>query len=347
MDVDNITLTDLIDARTLQNIQDAFSGATGMAALTVDLNGPVTELSNPTEFCMDLTRKSKIGAERCNQCDLKGGEEAGKTGRPSVYYCHGGLMDFAAPILIENRQIGSLIGGQVLPVPYEEEKIRNIAKEIEVDEEKYLKAISKIKIIPKKNIEASANLLYVIANSLSQMGYEKYKTLQLSNELAEASENIYNAICKVIEIVENAKVQNHKLNENFNELSDTTENTQLHIGKTDEIMKYINEVAKQTKMLGINASIEAAHLGEAGKSFNIISKEIRQLAEISNRQSNHINEILEIVKQCIFSVGSQIGVTTNDIKDNTNIMEEISKYIVEINEIADKLSSLSKQFKKL
>jgi len=49
-----IKLTDIIDVKTLQKIQDSFAKATGMAALTVDLYGPITELSNGTDFCMKL-----------------------------------------------------------------------------------------------------------------------------------------------------------------------------------------------------------------------------------------------------------------------------------------------------
>ena len=63
MNIDNITLLDVIDRQTLQSLQDAFAEATGMAALATDDTGSVTRLSNPTEFCMSLTRKSSIGCE--------------------------------------------------------------------------------------------------------------------------------------------------------------------------------------------------------------------------------------------------------------------------------------------
>lgn len=63
-------LSDVIDLETLQTIQDAFSSATGMAALAVDLKHDVTKLSNPTEFCVKLTRGSREGYRRCNNCDL-------------------------------------------------------------------------------------------------------------------------------------------------------------------------------------------------------------------------------------------------------------------------------------
>ena len=71
-----IKLLDVIDRAQLQSLQDAFAKATGMAALATDKNGPVTQLSCPTDFCMNYTRKSSVGCERCNLCDLKGGEQA-------------------------------------------------------------------------------------------------------------------------------------------------------------------------------------------------------------------------------------------------------------------------------
>ena len=44
-----INLLDVIDRVQLQSLQDAFAKATGMAALATDQNGPVTQLSNPTD----------------------------------------------------------------------------------------------------------------------------------------------------------------------------------------------------------------------------------------------------------------------------------------------------------
>ena len=93
-----LTLTDLIDVSTLQEIQDGYDNLTGMAALTTDAAGTaVTKGSNFTDFCMNYTRKSKVGCARCEQCDKSGGEETMRTGRATAYFCHGGLVEFAAP----------------------------------------------------------------------------------------------------------------------------------------------------------------------------------------------------------------------------------------------------------
>ena len=101
---EELHITDLIDAHILQQVQNAFSKLTGIASLTTDANGvAVTEGTNFTEFCMRYTRKSTLGCLRCEQCDKYGAETAVKKGTTTAYYCHAGLLDFAAPIMAGNR----------------------------------------------------------------------------------------------------------------------------------------------------------------------------------------------------------------------------------------------------
>lgn len=178
-----LSLTDFIPVETLQNIQDAFSNMTGMAALTTDKYGvPVTKGSRFTDFCMKYTRQSDIGKQRCEHCDKSGAELAYRNGRSCVYECHAGLMDYAAPIMVNGEIIGCFIGGQVLPEKPIPEKYRRIAKEIHVDPEAYLKALNTVYIIDRQKIDNAANFLYVTANILSDIAYNKY-TADMSNEL--------------------------------------------------------------------------------------------------------------------------------------------------------------------
>ena len=178
-----LSLTDFIPVDTLQKIQDAFSAMTGMAALTTDKYGvAVTEGSNFTEFCMKYTRESEIGRPRCEQCDKNGAELAFRNGHSCVYECHAGLMDYAAPIMVNGEMIGCFIGGQVLPKRPDREKYREIAKEIQVDPEAYLDALDTVYILDKKKIDDAAEFLYVVANILSDIAYSKY-VIDLSNHL--------------------------------------------------------------------------------------------------------------------------------------------------------------------
>ena len=92
-----IRLVDLIPVETLQKIQDSFSKMARMASLTTDENGvPLTEGSNFTEFCTEFCRKSPIGRARCEKCDRDGAITVLQTGKPTSYFCHANLVDFAA-----------------------------------------------------------------------------------------------------------------------------------------------------------------------------------------------------------------------------------------------------------
>lgn len=181
-------LTDLIDRDILQRIQDAFSKQAGIAALTTDRNGvPVTEGSNFTDFCTKYTRNSPMGCLRCTQCDKFGAEEALEKGKPTAYFCHAGLVDFAAPIMARGKMVGCFIGGQVLTAPPEKDKVESIAKEIGVDPEKYYEAACKVNIVSKEDIDKAAAFLSTIAEVLSDMAYNKYLVYHANMDLERTS----------------------------------------------------------------------------------------------------------------------------------------------------------------
>lgn len=185
---DELKLSDLIDKEILQRIQDGFSDMSGMAALTTEANGkPVTSGSHFSDFCMKYTRGSKLGCARCEQCDSRGASLALERGESVVYFCHAGLMDFAAPIMAEDKMVGCFIGGQVLTESPDLAQVRKIAAEIGVDEEEYVEAVEKVTVIEQKKIDSAAKFLHLIADVLSEMAYHKYLVLQANKELERSS----------------------------------------------------------------------------------------------------------------------------------------------------------------
>lgn len=193
----NIGLLDIVDLKFLQEIQDAFAKSANVASLIVDNNGPVTKPSNFTDFCMKYTRGSKEGYNRCNECDIKWGKLASEKGEPVIYDCHIGLTDFTAPIMLNGKHIASILGGQVLTHPPDIEHFKKVAKELNINEEEYIEAVKKINILPLEQVKAAAELMYMVANTISEMAHKKYefiKKIQNDNFLNKAVETIRNSI---------------------------------------------------------------------------------------------------------------------------------------------------------
>lgn len=297
----SLKLTDLISVEILQEIQDGFSDVTGMAALTTDADGnPVTQGSNFTDFCMKYTRQSARGCERCERCDKQGGEQTQRTGRAAAYVCHAGLMDFAAPIMINDEFIGSFIGGQVLTEAPNEKEFRRIAREIGVNEDEYIAALRKVKIVPKARVEAAAKFLHTIAKNISAIAYANYsancRTDSLANEMSANAE----IIRRVEAVAANSTKNFNILKDKFINLTNIAESCVNEINDTNDTIKVIKDIALNTRILGFNASIEASRAKESGKGFGVIAQEVRTLADTSNISANRIeNKVKEINKYAL------------------------------------------------
>ncbi len=311
----DVRLTDLIDVGTLQEIQDGFARLTGMAALTTDENGnAVTQGSNFTDFCMNYTRQSPIGCSRCEECDRSGGEQTMRTGRASAYYCHAGLVDFAAPIMLNGTFIGSFIGGQVLTEQPDEKKFRVIAKEIGVNPDEYIKALRKIKIIDKAKVDAAADFLCTIAKVLSQTAYNNYLANLSNSGLATLNHTI---IAKVNEAEAVLKTTENKISElsaAFDKVDGIANQTAEEVSDTAGTVKNIQNIAMNTKILGFNASIEASRAKESGKGFGVIAQEIRSLAETSNSSAEKIEKAVKRIGKYSKDLNEEV-VRTKDAVD--------------------------------
>lgn len=204
-DYKKIKLTDLIDIEFLQEFQDFFAKTMGVASIAVDENGPITKPSNFTPFCNKYTRGSEEGYRRCNDCDIRWGKFAAKTGKPAIYTCHSGLTDFAVPIMIGGKHVASILGGQVLTEPPNEAHFRELARELGINEDEYIDAVKQIKIVPAATVDAAANFLYLVANAISKIAYKNFELVKKS-ERESIYRNIMDTIRNSIDISETKQI---------------------------------------------------------------------------------------------------------------------------------------------
>ena len=337
VDLGSISIRDVLDIEVLQMFQDNFAISMDIASITVDVNGvPVTKESSYTSFCEDFTHSTEAGDARCAACHKKGGEEAVKTGRPYVFTCHAGLIDFAAPIMVEGKLIGTILGGQILSSKPDEDKVRNTAREIGVDEDGYVKAVNKIKITTEKNIKAAAEVLFIVANALSQIGYQKLKLNSMSGELAES----FSQISATMEELSSSSIT---VTENQQSLNNEIINVMKVSEEINSVLDSIKGIADETKMLGLNAAIEAARAGEAGRGFGVVASEIRKLSQNSKETAMQIINLTEDIQGSVEKTKEISNSTLSNTEQQSAAIEETNASIEEILSLTNELNRIANE----
>lgn len=334
-DLNALEIKDVIDINLLQKFQDNFAESMDIASVTVDINGnPVTKPSSYTSFCMDFTHSTTTGDNRCAESHRKGGEEAVRTGRPYVYICHAGIIDFAAPILVDGIQIGTILGGQVLTSTPDESKFRQTAKEIGVDENGYVEAVNKIKITNEKNVKAAAEVLFIIANALSKIGYEELKIKNMSQTLSEN-------FSQISATMEELAASSVNVTNNQNHLSEEIINVKKVSLEINSILDSIKSIADETKMLGLNAAIEAARAGDVGRGFGVVATEIRTLSQNSKETALKIAELTGKIQGSVDKTMDSSNSTLETTEQQSAAIQEVNASLQEITVLSEELNRMA------
>lgn len=335
--IDNIKIQDVIDISLLQKFLDNFAKSMNLASVAVDRDGnPITTPSSYTRFCSQYTHSTQAGDSRCAASHKKGGEEAARTGRPYVYQCHAGLIDFAAPIIVEGQLIGTILGGQILNSSPNESEFRRVANEIGVNPDKYIEAVHEVNVISEKNVYAAAEVLFIIANSLSQVGYHKYK-------LKNMSTNLVDRFSQIEATMEHLAASSISVNENQNELNKEILNVKEISAQIHVILNSIKSIADQTKLLGLNASIEAARAGEAGKGFAVVATEIQNLSQNSKETAMKIVELTQAIQQSLVKTLELSDSTLNNTEQQSSGIEETTASVEEVLALTNELNIMANE----
>ena len=189
MEEESYKITDIFDVTLLQKFESAFSELTGLSCIITDTDGkPVTHGANYTTLCGKYITNSSIGRERCAECVRNGVKLALDNNSSCPYTCHGGLIDFAAPLMAGEQLIGSIIGGQVLIGKPDPDVIAEAANALGISINDYIELLKKVPVMPLPTVKKCAKFLYQIADIISNLSYHNYVAMQSNKEIEHESQ---------------------------------------------------------------------------------------------------------------------------------------------------------------
>jgi twitching motility protein PilJ len=135
--------------------------------------------------------------------------------------------------------------------------------------------------------------------------------------------------------------------EGMNTIRETIQDTSKRIKRLGEssqeignIVALIEEIAEQTNILALNASIEASRAGEAGRGFAVVADEVQKLAERSTNATKQIEVLVSTIQSDTNEAVVAMERSTTDVVGGSLLAENAGAALVEIEQVSHQIASL-------
>ena len=195
------------------------------------------------------------------------------------------------------------------------------------------------------------------ATAMEQMNATVLEVAKNASRASELAQNSKEKAVSGQEVVESVITTIKTVHEQAEELRADMDELGKHAEGIGEIMNVITDIADQTNLLALNAAIEAARAGEAGRGFAVVADEVRKLAEktmsATGEVGAYINKIQESAKKNIQGTeqaASAVEETTKranesgaTLREIVTMVEETAEQVQSIATAAEEQSSASEQ----
>lgn len=107
-----------------------------------------------------------------------------------------------------------------------------------------------------------------------------------------------------------------------------------------EIVELISDITEQTNVLALNAAIQAASAGEAGRGFTVVAEEVQRLAERSGEATKQIGAIVKTIQTDTQDAVSAMEKSTQGVVEGARLSDAAGQALAEIGEVSRNLAAL-------
>ena len=170
----------------------------------------------------------------------------------------------------------------------------------------------------------------VVHESLEKIDILQETARQLAFSANELSASLHSMNDQAQEIAVSGKM-----------LKGLADHTSKQVAETDAVVSFIKKVSSQTNLLGLNAAIEAARVGEQGRGFGVVAEEVRKLAVDSSKSTMEITTILNGMNTSVKKITTEIIQMESVTDHQANTLHHLTEHTQKLAEMSKKLSKLA------
>ncbi len=165
-----------------------------------------------------------------------------------------------------------------------------------------------------------------VSSEAKQSATVARQSLAAADKGAHAVENSIKGMNKIREQIQETSKRIKRLGESSQEI--------------DEIVELISDITEQTNVLALNAAIQAASAGEAGRGFTVVAEEVQRLAERSGEATKQIGAIVRTIQTDTQDTVSAMEESTRGVVEGAKLSDAAGQALAEIGEVSKALTAL-------
>jgi twitching motility protein PilJ len=184
-----------------------------------------------------------------------------------------------------------------------------------------------------QEIEETSAAILGISQSINDVSASATQSAQVATQSLEAAE-------KGTKAVENSISGMNSIRENIQETSKRIKRLGESSQEIGEIVELISDITEQTNVLALNAAIQAAAAGEAGRGFSVVAEEVQRLAERSGQATKQIAAIVKTIQSDTQDAVSAMETSTQGVVEGAKLSDAAGQALNEIGQVSRNLASL-------